>query len=107
MWGGETAVARYTDYLNPKHATVYINKDNMKDFLKVVRLRKPEPYERPNIQIDLIEPFWNTEVKGQNGIKINERVGLAPPIITYADLIEIGDARNLDAAKRLRENFIN
>jgi hypothetical protein len=106
LWGGEIATEKYTDYLNPKHATVYINKANMKDFLKVARLRKPEINERPNVQIDLIEPFWNIEIKGENGIKMNEQVGLAPAIITYADLIETGDARNLDAAKRLRENYI-
>jgi hypothetical protein len=106
LWGGEIATAKYTDYLNPKHATVYINKVNMKGFLKEARLRKVEPHERPNMQIDLIEPFWNRELKGENDIETNEQVGLAPPIITYADLIETGDARNLDAAKRLRENFI-
>lgn len=106
FWGGEIATAKYTDYLNPKHATVYINKKDMKDLLKVARLRKPEPHERLSVQIDLIEPFWNVGVKGANGIETNERVGLAPAIITYADLIETGDARNLDAAKRLRENYI-
>ena len=106
FWGGEIATAKYTDYLNPKHATVYIYKINMKDFLKVARLRKPEPHERPSVQIDLIEPFWNVEIQGDNANKTNERAGLAPPIITYADLIETGDARNLDAAKRLRESYI-
>lgn len=107
LWGGEIAAAKYTDYLNPKHATVYINKKDMKGLLKEARLRKPEPHERPSVQIDLIEPFWNIGVKGKNDIETNERVGLAPAIITYADLIETGDARNLDAAKRLRENYIH
>jgi len=106
LWGGEIAAAKYTDYLNPKHATVHINKVDMKNFLKVARLRKPEPHERPNVQIDLIDIFWNREIHDENNIKTAERVGLAPPIITYADLIETGDARNLDAAKRLRENYI-
>ena len=106
LWGGEIATAKYTDYLNPKDATVYINKRNMKGFLKVARLRKPEPHEIPTVKIDLIEPFWNIETKANNGIETNEQVGLAPPIITYADLIETGDARNLDAAKRLRESYI-
>lgn len=78
----------------------------MRDFLKVARLRKAEPHERPNTHIDLIEPFWNIKAQGENNIEINEWVGLAPPIITYADLIETGDARNLDAAKRIRENDI-
>ncbi len=106
LWGGEVAAAKTTDYLNPKHATVYIKKENVRGFLKMARLRKAEAHERPNMQIDLIEPFWNIEFKGENDIETNEHVDLAPPIITYADLIETGDARNLDAAKRLRENHI-
>ncbi len=106
LWGGEVAAAKTTDYLNPKHATVYINKKDMQGFLKLARLRKAEPHERPNMHIDLIEPFWNIKAQVENNIETNEQVGLAPPIITYADLIETGDARNLDAAKRLRENYI-
>ncbi len=103
LWGGEFAAAKYTDYLNPKNAIVYINRKDMADFLKVARLRKPELDERPEIIIDLIEPFWKQDAYE---ITNNEKTGLAPPIITYADLIETGDARNLDTAKRLREKYI-
>lgn len=81
----------------------------MRDFLKIARLRKAGAHEGPNMQIDLIEPFWNIELKGENVVKMNryvDHLDLATPIITYADLIETGDARNLDAAKRLRENDI-
>jgi len=106
LWGGEIAAAKMTDYLNPKHATVYIKKENMRDFLKVTRLRKADPHGRPNMHIDLIEPFWNIKARGENNTETNEQLGLSPAIITYADLIETGDARNLDAAKRLRENDI-
>jgi hypothetical protein len=103
QWGGEIAAAKYTNYLNPKHAIVYINRKNMTNFLQVARLRKPEPHERPDIQIDLIEPFWNTKAN----LRMNlEQMGLAHPIITYADLIETGDTRNLDTANRLREKYI-
>jgi len=52
----------------------------------------------------LIEPFWNKDGKG---VETTEKECLAHPIITYADLIETGDARNLDTAKRLRENYID
>lgn len=104
MWGGEIAAEKYTNYLNPKHATVYIDKKDMKELMRAVQLRKPEAYERPDIQIDLIAPFWNKEV---NTIETVEQAGLAPPIITYADLIETGDTRNLDTARRLREQYIH
>ncbi len=102
QWGGEIAAALYTDYLNPKQSVVYINKANMAKFLQVARLRKPEPYERADIQVELIEPFWKDVKDKQN----TELIGLAHPIITYADLIETGDPRNLDTANRLREKYI-
>ena len=102
LWGGEIAAAKYTNYLYPKHGVVYINKANMVNFLQSARLRKPDPLERPNIQIDLIEPFWK-EKKPQD---IAGQEGLAHPIITYADLIETGDVRNLDTANRLREKYL-
>ncbi|MCY3767767.1 MAG: type IV toxin-antitoxin system AbiEi family antitoxin [Gammaproteobacteria bacterium] len=101
-WGGETAVAKYTNYLNPKHGVVYIHQANMANFLQTARLRKTRPHERPDMQIDLIEPFWKeVENKGNT-----EQAGLAHPIIVYADLIETGDTRNLDAADQLRERYL-
>ena len=103
LWGGEIAAAKYTNYLNPKHAVVYISKVYMGEFLKATRLRKPEPHERVDIQVELVEPFWNQEMTGTQTVK---QVGLVHPIIAYADLIETGEARNLDAAKRLREKYI-
>lgn len=102
LWGGEIAAAKYTNYLNPKHGVVYINKANMANFLKAARLRKTEPHGRQDIQIDLIEPFWKeTKNKGNT-----EEACLAPPIIAYADLIETGDTRNLDTANKLREKYL-
>ncbi|RLA45827.1 MAG: hypothetical protein DRR42_18980 [Gammaproteobacteria bacterium] len=102
LWGGEIAVAKYTHYLNPKDAVVYINKTNMAKFLQAARLRKPEPYERPEIKIELVEPFWKKAKHKKNA----EHAGLAHPIIAYADLIETGDTRNLDTANRLREKYL-
>ncbi len=102
QWGGEIAVAKYINYLSPQHGLVYIDKTKMADFLQTTRLKKAEPDERQDIQIDLVEPFWKT---ANNDEKI-KHAGLVHPIIAYADLIESGDTRNLDAANRLRENFL-
>jgi hypothetical protein len=98
-WGGEIAAGEYTGYLNPKDAVVYISKAKMNEFLKVARLRKAAPNEMPDINIELIEPFW-TQGSG------TERGGLVHPLIAYADLVATGDPRNLDTAKRLREKYL-
>jgi hypothetical protein len=101
-WGGEIAAAKYTNYLNPTQGMVYIKKANMAKFLQKARLKKLEAHERAEIQVELIEPFWK-EVKEQGN---GQQKGLAHPIITYADLIETGDTRNLDTANRLREEYL-
>lgn len=104
IWGGEIAAAKYSHYLNPKHGIVYIKKKNMAALLKTARLRKLEAYEISNTEIELIEPFWKWEKEVIGNPKHNF---LAHPIITYADLIETGEARNLETAKRIRDEYIN
>lgn len=101
-WGGEIAVAKYTNYLNPQNGLIYIDKTNMADFLRVTRLRKVETNERHDLQIDLVEPFW----KNARNEVITKHLGLVHPIIAYADLVETGHARNLEAANKLREEFL-
>ena len=101
LWGGEVAAYKYTTYLTPKNAAVYINKADMAKFLRAARLRKPGPYEHPEVQVDLIEPFWDITPVNE------EKKDLAPPIITYADLLETADPRNLDTANRIREKYID
>ncbi len=101
-WGGEIAVAKYTNYLNPLHGLIYIGRANMANFLQTARLRKAEPLMRQDTLIDLVEPFWiNTNDEGRT-----KYAGLVHPIIAYADLIETGDTRNLDAADKLRERYL-
>lgn len=95
-WGGELAAATYTDYLNPRDAIVYIDEEHLAPLLKQARLRKPRRDEAPRPRIDFYEPFW-----GDVGN------ALAPPLIVYADLITTGDVRNLEAAERIYEKYID
>lgn len=101
-WGGEIAVAMYTNYLNPQHGLIYIDESNMADFLQAARLRKLDPHTKQEIQVDLVEPFW----KKANNEGKTKHVGLVHPIIAYADLIETGDTRNLDTANKFREKYL-
>jgi len=102
QWGGEVAAAKYTNYLNPKHAQLYIEKNNMGKFLQAARLKKPEPGVKPHIEIELYKRFW-TETTPNGHPKHKE---LAHPVIVYANLIATAEARNLDTAKRLREKYL-
>jgi len=98
VWGGEIAAEKYTNYLTPKDATVYIPKENMSRFLNEAKLRRAQAYERPQTNIELLQPLGTDD-------KNNDT--LATPILVYADLIATGDPRNIEAAQRLREQYIN
>lgn len=101
LWAGEVAAAQYTDYLNPKNVVVYIPQANVAKFVNAARLRKPGANQQPDIHIDLLQPFWR-EADHDERAK-----SLVHPIVAYADLIETGEPRNLETARRLREQFIH
>lgn len=46
-WGEEVAAAKYTNYLTPKDATLYIPPEMMNLFLKDARLRRIQNHEKP------------------------------------------------------------
>ncbi len=96
QWGGEVAAAKYTGYLNPKDALVYIPRQNMALFMKAAKLRKVKPHEEPDFLVKLFEPCW----------PIADNIDLAPPVIVYADLLETGDPRNLETANKLYEKHL-
>ena len=97
LWGGEVAAAEYTHYLNPKNAIVYIPRNNMAGLMKAARLRKVKPGEYPDFEIKLVEPFW-PETAGYHH--------LASPLVTYADLLETGESRNIEIANKLYEQHL-
>ncbi len=96
LWGDEIAAAKYTDYLNPKDAVVYIKQADMGDFIKAARLRKYDAGQQVSRRVELVDLYWQQEPGD----------GLAHPVVTYADLIEIGEPRNLDMANRLHEKYL-
>ncbi|MBA1446809.1 MAG: type IV toxin-antitoxin system AbiEi family antitoxin [Chromatiales bacterium] len=59
-WGGEIAAAKYTDYLNPKVATVYLPEQARTRLLRDVRLRKATTgwAGEPAGTVLIYRPFW-------------------------------------------------
>jgi hypothetical protein len=55
LWGGETAAAYLTEYLNPEVTTIYTKKPIGKLVLKN-RLEKD-----PNGNVEILNVFWNFE----------------------------------------------
>jgi hypothetical protein len=79
VMGGEGAAARLTHFLRPGTLT----------FSGLV----PDPAGN----VEILERFWHFD---------NADPALAPPLLVYADLLENGDARCLETAKRLYDGIL-
>ncbi|WP_185969199.1 type IV toxin-antitoxin system AbiEi family antitoxin [Aliiglaciecola sp. M165] len=100
LWGGELAAERYAHYLNAKDFLIYLAPDQKQAFLKAARLRKPAINEMQDHKVMVVEPpFENKKIQG-------EQAGLAHPLLVYASLITSTDPRNMDAAKRLYDEYL-
>jgi hypothetical protein len=98
-WGGEVAADRLTDYLKPTTFTLYIPPGETRKRLRdlVARHRLKADPEGP---IEILDQFWNFALDPA-------MPDLVPPILTYADLVATLDPRNLEAAKLVRERYID
>lgn len=107
-WGGEIAAAKYTDYLKPQVATVYLQNIALTRLLVDARLRKTTAWNEDKAgTVRIYEPFWTENIMEQNedtATYINK--GLVHPILVYADLVATGDARNLETARRIYDEHI-
>ena len=102
-WGGEIAAAKYTNYLKPVQAALYIPPNQLNALLKDARLRKSTDQNRSaDARIKIYRPFW-----GDSLVNENEYTDLAHPILVYAELLATGDSRNIETAKIIYEQFID
>lgn len=88
--GGEAAAGRLTRHLRPGTITVYGAKVEPR-FLVDHKLRKNADGE-----VEILKRFW----------RFDEEEELTPVPLIYADLIQKNDARCLEAAQILHDQFI-
>lgn len=89
-WGGEPAGDILTNYIKPVELTIYTN-ETRADLMKHYRLI-PDP--TGNVKVYHI--FWQT----------NDSGNIVPPLLAYADLMNTGDPRNIEAAKIIYKNAL-
>jgi len=98
-WGGEVAAATLTHYLKPATYTIFIDPQKAPEALATLaqqhRLRAA-----PQGNVEFLDTFWNFEPQETEG-------HLVPPILVYADLMATLDPRNLEAAKGIREQYLD
>jgi len=92
-WGGEVAAAILTEYLLPETAIIYI-KDKRQNLAKLLLMNKLKENTRGDVEI--LNTFWEIDYYPTHP-------ELVHPLITYADLLATGDARNIETAQKIYE----
>jgi hypothetical protein len=93
MWGGETAAYMMTRYLKPEITTIYADRP-FKDLILDLKLRRDN-----DGNVEILERFWNFDT-------VEENQKIVPPILIYADLIAIGDTRNIETAQLIYDDYL-
>lgn len=94
--GGEPAADRLTHYLKPGIVTMYTRGEPrpLNEIVARHRLRTD-----PAGEVEVLEAFWPAEIAV-------EKPGLAPTPLIYADLLTTGDARCIETAKLLYDDYL-
>jgi hypothetical protein len=97
-WGGEVAAAKLTDYLKPATGTIYLEPAKARDAL-VTLVQEHRLRADPQGNVEILDAFWKLPEE-------DTPRDLVPPLLVYADLMATLDPRNLEVAKRIREQYI-
>ena len=93
FWGGEIAAAKLTGRLKPERYTIYT------DHLPGKLVYKFKFQKDPNGNVEFVTPFWTF------GWELAEKK-VVPPLLIYADLMATGDARAIEAAEIIYDNYL-
>jgi hypothetical protein len=93
QWGGEVAAFRLTRYLKPEVVTIYARKPLNVPILKL-KLRRDEKGT-----VEVRERFWNFDDETTDR-------AIVPPLLVYADLMATADARNIETAKMVYNDYL-
>lgn len=99
FWGGEVAAAKLTEHLNPATYTVYMEPARRHEGVAQL-VRRHQLRADPVGQLEILDTFWNFPGEAK-------QPELVPPLLVYADLLATLDPRNLEIAKRMREEHVD
>ena len=89
-WGGEPAADLMTNYLRPEILTLY-TEENRNELIKHYRLI---PDEKGKVKV--YKKFWNY---------YNAKDNTVDPILVYTDLMNTGDGRCMETAKKIFDEY--
>lgn len=88
LWGGEPAAALIDNYLTPGNFTLYTER------APATLMKSGEVVPAADGAIAIYKKFWKDDIARET----------VPPVLIYADLIDSGNSRCIEAAKSIRDN---
>lgn len=98
-WGGEVAAAIYTRQLKPQQHTIYADKVPTRLIAEHGLKKNHEG------RVEIRERFWHFTEDDPADTEMKQPV--VPPILVYADLLALAEARTREVAHRLRKERID
>ena len=92
QWGGEPAGALLTDYLHPGELTIYA--DRVPTLLAAQQKFLKDPQPGHTTVVEVRRRYWRFTGDARHA-------NVVPPILVYADLLAMGDARCIETAKMI------
>jgi hypothetical protein len=87
------AAAKLTKQLKPEKVIIYAPEPPGKLIIEQ-KLRKTTAGD-----IEILKPFWTFDHEF-------DALGIAPPLLVYADLMATGDDRNIETAEIIYDNYL-
>ena len=97
-WGGEPAAALLTGYLRPGVLTIYT--ETLPPRLVIEQRLVVAGRLTEEKLVEVRRPFWG------DALKINGDAKTVPPVLVYADLLATGDARCIETAQMVYDQFL-
>ena len=115
VWGGEPAAALLTRYLKPETLTLWVEQIQPR-LVAALGLREAEKG-----RVEIRERFWKADLLDddhqnddrdlfhldRNAGRLEVLQEVAPPVLVYAELLALGDARALETAEKIRHEWID
>ncbi|WP_439686242.1 MarR family transcriptional regulator [Cupriavidus oxalaticus] len=100
VFGGEAAAELLVHNLRAERITLYADSASPGPLLLQARLKA-----EPRGEVEIVRRFW-PDLPGKSGTAGGIVPDVAHPILVYADLLDTGESRNVEAARQIREQYL-
>jgi hypothetical protein len=95
--GGEAAAEKLAHNLRAERITLYAGSVTPRELIREARLKAD-----PDGEVEIVQRFWSASSTPVAAVSPD----VAHPILVYADLLDTGESRNVEAARQIRERYL-